>query len=135
MSSPSLDLQAAIVSRLKADAAVTALIAGRVYDAVPQNAEFPYVSLGPVDELSDDADCVDGFDISLQVDCWSRAVGAPEAKNLSNAVRLALKGLTLPPAANPLVYFRHRQTVISRDPDGLTTRARMEFVAFIEQQP
>jgi hypothetical protein len=42
----SLDLQKAVVARLKADAGVTALVGQRIYDRVPPDAVFPYVSLG-----------------------------------------------------------------------------------------
>src|SRR5688500_11924265 len=50
------------------------LIAQRVYDFVPTEPEFPYVSLGPDQVVSDDADCITGFEITLQIDAWSRAV-------------------------------------------------------------
>lgn len=133
MTSPTLELQGAIVARLKADAAVSALIAGRVYDAVPSNPTFPYVSFGPSDELSDDADCITGFDIAMQIDCWSRAVGFPEARRISDAVRAALVATDLPITANALVYFTHRQTRLFRDPDGLTSHAAISFEAFAEQ--
>lgn len=133
MTSPTLELQGAIVARLKADAAVTALIAGRVYDAVPPNPTFPYVSFGPSDELSDDADCITGFEISMQIDCWSRSVGFPEVRRISDAVRAALVATDLPITANALVYFNHRQTRLFRDPDGLTSHAALSFDAFAEQ--
>lgn len=139
MTSPSLELQGAIVARLRAFADVSALIGSRVFDTVPRAANgdvtagFPYVSLGPADELTEDADCVRGFDISLQLDCWSRAVGFPEVKALSDAVRRALHDHDLPLSANALVYFEHRQTRLLRDPDGLTSHAVMTFQAFVEQ--
>ncbi|TPN43208.1 DUF3168 domain-containing protein [Mesorhizobium sp. B1-1-7] len=133
MTSPSLELQGAIVTRLKAVAGVTALIGQRVYDRVPANAIFPYVTLGPMDELSDDADCITGFSIALDINVWSRAVGFPEAKRISDAVRGALRDTDLALTDNALVYFQHRQTVFSEDPDGLTNRARMSFEAFAEQ--
>lgn len=131
--SPSLDLQGAIVARLKASAPITALVGDRIFDAVPENASFPYVSMGPSDELSDDTDCTTGFDIAFQVDCWSRAVGFPEVKALSDAVRHALRGFEPALASNTLVYFQHRQTRIFRDSDGLTSHAAMTFEAFAEQ--
>lgn len=133
MTSPSLELQGAIVTRLKAVAAVTLLIGTRIYDQVPNGAAFPYVSFGPTDELTEDATCIDGFDISLQIDCWSRAVGFPEVKAVSDAVRAALHEYDLPLTNNALVYFRHRQTRILRDPDGLTSHAILTFEAFAEQ--
>ena len=133
MTSPVLELQGAIVARLKANAAVSALIGQRVYDAVPDNPAFPYVSFGPADELSDDVDCVDGFEITMQIDCWSRAVGFPEVKRISDTVRAALVKTDLTIADNALVYFEHRITRVFRDPDGLTSHAAISFQAFAEQ--
>lgn len=133
MASPSLELQGAIVDRLKATAAVTALVADRIYDTVPDGATFPYVTAGEGDELSEDADCVTGFDISLDIDVWSRKKGFPEAKQISDAVRSALTEVELSIATNALVYFQHRQTRFLRDPDGLTQHAVLTFEAFVEQ--
>lgn len=133
MTSPSLELQGAIVSRLKSFAPVTAVVGSRVYDVVPSEAAFPYVSLGPADETSDDADCLTGFEVSLQVDCWSRAVGFPEVKALCDAVRQALHNYEPSLSSNALVSLTHRQTRVFRDSDGLTSHAAMTFEAIVEQ--
>jgi hypothetical protein len=133
MASPSLELQIAIVSRLRATAAVTNLISDRVFDHVPEDADFPYVTVGEGDETSDDVDCIEGFDISLYIDVWSREVGFPEAKMISDALRYALKSPALTLVTNALVYFRHRQTRFIRDPDGLTSHAVLTYEAFAEQ--
>ena len=133
MASPSLELQGAIVARLKGSAGLTALVGSRVYDAVPSNAVFPYVTVGEGDETSDDADCIDGFEISLDIDVWSRGVGFPEAKRISDEIRKALKSPELKLTQNALVYFNHRQTRFLRDPDGKTSHAVLTFEAFAEQ--
>lgn len=133
MTSPSLELQGAIVARLKADAAVTGLIGSRVYDRVPDAGTFPYVSFGPEQILPDDADCITGFEISMQIDAWSRGVGFPEVKRIAEAVRAALHAVELTLMDNALVSFEHRQTRIFRDPDGITNHAAIEFVALVEQ--
>lgn len=133
MASPSLELQGAIVSRLKATSAVTSIVGDRVYDRVPKDALFPYITIGEGDEISEDADCITGFDISLDIDVWSRAVGFPEAKRISDAIRTALTASELTITANALVYFQHRQTRFLRDPDGITQHAVLTFEAFAEQ--
>ncbi|MDQ0996879.1 hypothetical protein QFZ34_002061 [Phyllobacterium ifriqiyense] len=133
MTSPVLELQAAIVARLKANATVNGLIGGRVYDAVPANPTFPYVGFGPADELSDDVDCITGFEITMQIDCWSRAVGFPEVRRISDAVRAALVDTDLTITDNAIVYFTHRITRVFRDPDGSTSHAALTFSAFAEQ--
>lgn len=133
MTSPTLELQRAIVERLKADLTVSALVAGRVYDSVPAEPVFPYISIGPTDEASDDVDCIDGFEIAMQIDVWSRAVGYPETRRVVDAVRQALTAAEIALVDNALVYFDHRITRTMRDPDGLTSHAAMTFEAFAEQ--
>lgn len=131
---PSLELQGAIVARLKASAGVTAIVGQRVYDQVPPSATFPYVTLGADQAVSDDADCITGFEISVQVDVWSRKqVGFTEAKQAAHAIRTALLGTDLSLTTNAMVSFEHRQTAYENDPDGQTRRARMTFVALVEQ--
>lgn len=140
MTSPTLELQAGIVQRLKADSAVAAIVGARVYDNVPTEAKrtadtgaaWPYVAMGPSDETSDDADCITAFEISFQIDCFSRAVGFPQARSLADAVRAAIHDYDFALTTNALVYFQHRQTRFFRDPDGLTSHAAMTFTAFVE---
>lgn len=133
MTSPTLELQGAIVTRLKAQPAVTALIGQRIYDDVPAQPVFPYVSFGPSDELTEDAECIEGFEISMQIDVWSRSVGFPEARQIADAVRQALHGYEFNLTSNALVTFQHRITRMFRDPDGLTNHAALTFAGFAEQ--
>ena len=132
MSSPTHELQVSIVTRLKASAAVTALVGQRVFDHVPADADWPYVSIGPSDELSDDADCIATFVISQQIDVWSQDVGYPEARRIADAVRQALKA-DLVLGDNAMVSFEHRITRYLRDPNPLVSRASLTFDAIVEQ--
>ena len=133
MTSPTYELQGQIVTLLKASSDLSAIIGGRVYDRVPENPTFPYVSFGSSDEVSDDAECIDGFTVTMQIDVWSRAVGFPECRRIVDAVRKALPedGITL--ADNALVTFTHRISRVFRDNDGLTSHGAMTFEAFVEQ--
>lgn len=133
MSSPSLELQAAIVKRLKSVADVTALISSRVYDRVPTGPTFPYVSVGPKQILFDDIGCQTGFEIFIQLDAWSRSPGFQEAERIAETVRAALHRYDFSLTDNALVSFEHLQTRVLRDPDGLTSHAVIEFVALVEQ--
>lgn len=134
MASPELELQGEIVKRLKADPAVVALVAQRVYDTVPANATFPYVSYGPADALTVDADCITALDVGVQLDVWSRNPGYPEADRIVDAVRRALHEAAIELPTNALVLFEHRQSIVRRDPDGLTSHGIMSFSAIIEQE-
>lgn len=133
MADPSLELQGAIVAVLKNTAAVQSLIGTRIYDPVPAGATFPYVSIGPDDLISDDADCITGFEITVQIDAWSRQPGFKEVKQVSDAVREALHNYAFSLSVNASVLFEHRITRNLRDPDGLTTHAAMTFTGFVEK--
>ena len=133
MADPDLELQGEIIKRLKADAGVAALVNGRVYDSVPSGAPFPYVSYGPSDLVTDDADCITGFDGFHQLDAWSRAVGYPEVKKIAEAVRTCLHDAPIALPSNALVFLEHRSTRYVRDPDGLTSHAVIQLETVIEQ--
>jgi len=131
--SPSLELQGAVVARLKAYPGLAALVEARVFDRVPEKAELPYLSWGPEQAISDDAEGITGFDVTIQIDAWSRKVGLPEVKRIAEQVRLALTEQELALDDNALVLLEHRQTRMLPEPDGLTSHAAIEFAAFIEQ--
>lgn len=134
--SPELELQGVIRNQLKADPQLTALIEGRVYDQAPKGAPFPCVSFGPSQAVSDDADCLTGFTVTIQLDAWSRAVGFPEVKRIADAVRDALHGRddVLALTVNALVSFEHVSTDTRRAEDGLSSRAIMFFDAAVERR-
>ncbi|MET3601814.1 DUF3168 domain-containing protein [Martelella mangrovi] len=134
----SYELAFAVMNRLKADAAVSAFVAGQVFDRVPAEPkpQSPYTSLGPTDSVQDDAECIAGQEISFQVDCWSwgagEAYGSAEVRKLAGAVRQCLHGAEFTLAENAFVMLEHRVTRIMRDPDGVTNHAAMTFSAFVE---
>lgn len=133
MASPSYELQVAIVTRLRANPAVSALVGTRIFDEVPKGAAFPYITIGEADETSVDADCIDAFELSIDIDVWSRDPGFMQSKVISDAVRKALKSPDLELPTNALVIFNHRQTRSFRDEDGLTSHAVMTFEGIAEQ--
>lgn len=133
MASAELELQGAVVGRLKADAPLTVLVQGRVYDQPPSPVAYPYVTIGEAQTIRDDATCVSGGQVYLTLHAWSQAVGFPEVKRIADAVveSLHLAPITLP--TNRLISIMHRQTRTFRDPNGLTSHAVIEFVANTEK--
>lgn len=138
--SPMLELQGAIITRLKTNTLVASICDGRVYDHVPRGpngditARFPFVAIGASDEVQDDADCIVALEMFIDIEVWSRSVGFPEARELTHAVRLALHDHDLNLSTNALVFFQHRQTRTFRDPDGITSHAVLGFEAVAEQR-
>lgn len=114
------ELQRLLFAALKADSAVMA-IAANVYDHVPANeygSKTAYVSFGPVSTNEDDAECISGQEVHVQIDCWSKAVGALECKNLTSAVRKALHRKPLELTDNALVDVWVTLTRVFPDPEG-----------------
>jgi hypothetical protein len=130
---PSLELQKAIVAALKADPAVNAIVAGRVYDGVPANAVKPYVSFGPFQLLPEHADCLNGGEAIIQLDGWAAGPSTVQVKQLgaaiANALDFAPLALDLP---QQLVELTVEQTQYLRDPDGITAHAVVTLHAFTE---
>ncbi len=137
--SPSLELQGAIVDRLKADVALIGLIAERVYDHVPRGsngavtADFPFVGMADSHELRDDVLCQHGWEIIFSFDAWSRKPGFVEARQIVHAMVESLHNWDAPLPTNRLITLQHRQTRMFRDPDGLTSHGVVEFVAHVTE--
>ena len=133
MASADLELQGEIVARLKADASLSALVAGRIYDEPPEGAVYPYVTTGEAQLLRTDLTCVSGADVYLTLHAWSQSVGFPEVKRIADAVAesLHLAPLSLP--TNRLIELTHSQTRAFRDVDGVTSHAVIEFTARVEK--
>lgn len=130
---PELELQGAIVARLKADSVFGTVAGGRIYDQPPSPATFPYVTIGEAQFIRDDATCISGGDVYLTMHAWSRAVGFPEVRRVADAVVESLHLAPLTLATNRLVSIMHRQTRVFRDPDGLTSHAVIDLVANVER--
>src|SRR5215207_1980540 len=128
----SLELQKALVARLRGDTGVAALVGTRIYDQPPPEPVYPYISLGPDQILPSRADCYDGSEITLQVDAWSRSVGYPEVKRIADAIRASLNDAPLVLAGQRLVDIYESETRTLRDPDGATSHAAISFRALTE---
>lgn len=136
---PVYELKAAVIARLKADSSVAYFVGSRVYDRPPDGSIIsPYVSMGQADAVSDSADCIDGQEITLQIDCWSwgsgQAFGSAEVSKLSGAVRAALHEAEFSLTENALATISHRITRYTRESDGITNRAIISITAFVEVQ-
>lgn len=135
MTSPSLEVQGAVVSALKANAALMALVNG-VWDSVPADpwgAKLAYVSLGPEDSVIDDADCIDGEEISLQIDVWSRKPGRVACKEICHAVKGVLHHAEITLTANALVEMEVETIRILKDPDQTTTHGVITLRIAVEE--
>ena len=117
----SLPLQKAVVAALKADAGVAALVNGRVYDSVPNNAVKPYVSMGPFQVLPEDADCSEGVAVIMQVDAWASGPDSVQVKRLGAAIAKVLHQAELALDEGQRLVLMAIETIqYLRDPDNIT---------------
>lgn len=104
-----------------------------VFDRVPEKAGFPRITFGPGQVVPDDADCVRSLTVFLQLDVWSRAVGAIEARGIAGEI-YALVHDTEPALAGyswvgPLRIESRRDM---GDPDGVTTHVAIMLTGDLE---
>jgi len=143
---PTYELQLAALNALRASTALTAIVGTKIYDRVPEkqvngqivpDVASPYISFGPVTVISDDADCIDGIEVTFQLDAWSwgsgLAYGSVQVRQIAGLIRKALNNAELSLADNAFVAIRHELTRILRDSDGVTNHAAIQFTAIIEQ--
>lgn len=127
---PVLDLQGAIIARLRADAGVTALVGTKVFD-LPQAANTePYISIGPSSYQEEYTDCIRGGEVLIQIDAWSTQSAQIEVRNMADAVRKAMRAdFTL--MNNAIVSLEHWRTDYLVD--GTSKHASIRFTAYVEE--
>ena len=132
--SAAAELQKSIYQALVADAAVGTFIGARIYDNVPVEAVFPYVSFGPSHEIDDDEGCIDGEEHVIQIDVWDRSQGRKvNAKRINSAIKSTLHDADLS-MADPyaLAFIRVRDTRCFLDADGVTAHGVIIVEARVE---
>lgn len=127
MSEPSYALQVAIVREL--DNKTEARTA--VFDKVTPGV-FPRISIGSGQVLADDPDCVDGFDVYFQIDCWSDEENYKQVKSIAGEVWQLLHKKDVPVSGFNLIDLRIESTDFSRDDVQGVNRARMAVKAYME---
>lgn len=131
----SLALQGYMRETLGASSELQELVDDRIYDQVPPQAVMPYVTIGLVQETSEQIGTVDddcsyqGVEGIAQIDCWSRTVGYPGVKLIAEACRRAFP-TNLPAIPGlALTEFMFDRYQVLRDPDGMTSHAVIEYRA------
>lgn len=128
-----LALQKALITRLKADADIIALVGGRVYDEPPQNATFPLLRLGELNVSALRASCVRAATVTFGIEAESRPTsGRVEATRCAEAVVAALDGYALSVTGFSTVSLLWRGTTVDRDGDGESYTAIAAFTAVLD---
>jgi hypothetical protein len=133
MPSASWSLQKSIYAVLAVDGPLLALLgAPRIFDDVPQRAEFPYVTLGQsvVRDWSTGGGPGEEHLVTLHV--WSRAEGRREVHEIMGAIRAALHDQALALEGHHLVNLRYELSESRREPDGETCHGIVRLRAATE---
>ena len=126
-------LQKALFAHLVADSSLTALLGGaKIYDDVPRDAEFPYVTFGAsvVRDWSTGSD--EGFEHVVTLHAWSRANGRRESHEIVGALRSSLHDQTLSIDGHRLINLRHQMSEARREDDGETYHGIVRYRAVTE---
>jgi len=119
MPSSSWALQQSLLGKLARDATLLSLLgAPRVYDDVPQGADFPYLTFGHSLARDWSTGTDEGSEHILTLHVWSQAKGRKEAHEIMGAVRSALHDQVLSLTGHRLINLRHEFSEARREPDG-----------------
>lgn len=129
-------LQEAVYQRLVGDTALNGLVAGAIYDALPQGT-IPdlYVTLGPEDVRAQSDKTGGGAWHRLSVSVISNAAGFQTAKQVAAAISDALVDapLTLSRGTCPALHFFRARA--RRDGTGDLRRIDLIFRARVDDTP
>ncbi|MCB1491904.1 MAG: DUF3168 domain-containing protein [Rhodobiaceae bacterium] len=125
--SSSLALQTALY-----DAVTAALPGVAVYDHVPPDAGFPYVTFGQAVTRDIGGAAAPLDEHTLQVFVWSRAESRVEAAEKAETVRAALETAAVSATGHAIVNRAVEQIDITRDPKTRIFRAQLRLRAATE---
>lgn len=121
---PSLLLQDIIVRALKGAATGVGV---RVYDEVPEDAVFPYITIGNTQVVGEGVEGLRGAEVYQTIDIWSRSTGKGELKTLGGHVIAALDDADLSRGPLSVNCCELEDVNYQNDPDGKTTHAVLTF--------
>lgn len=107
MSSANLELQKAVYTALKGDAAVVTLLGGnKFFDHVPPASAFPYVTFGrtTVYDWSTDSDV--GSEHLFTIHVWSRAGGKSQTLGIMSEIERIMTSVPLQIEGHRLINLR-----------------------------
>jgi hypothetical protein len=121
--------QEAVYARLMSDAPLQALIGdpARIYDLVPPDAAFPYLTLGDVTVREFDTKDRTGFEQTFLLHVWSRQRGRKELKAILQAVFDRLHQSALSVTGADAVSCQFLSCSVGAENDGLTLHGVMRF--------
>lgn len=106
-----------------------------IYDDVPQDAAFPYVTLGDDTHLAFDTDDSLGAESTIVVHVWSRYRGRKEVKEIQSLIYERLVRQFIPVQDHDLITIEFEYSDVIMDPDGMTRHGVQRFRVLTERYP
>lgn len=126
-------LQKGIFEALVSDTTLISLLGGaHVYDHVPRQTRFPYVTLGTIICRDWSTGTESGFEHFLTIHVWSRAGGHKETQEIVGLIGDALHDALISLTGHALVNLRFDSSEIRRERDGETLHGIMRYRAVTE---
>jgi hypothetical protein len=131
MSGASLAVQKLLTAALRADNEISVLVSG-VFDFVPVQAAYPYITLGP-DLASDWSSKTNrGHEHRVLMSVWDAPGSSARAKQLLAAIEDAVCGMAGSVENQRIVNVLFLRSFVTKDPDG-ATQGVIEFRIRSEQ--
>lgn len=124
-------LQAALYSRLSGDAALMTLVTG-VYDFVPADAAYPYVTLGEMSGEDASTATTAGMRFNFSLRVYSREAGRKKTAQIMERIHTLLHLVNISVSGQSLVMLRLESSDITLGNDGLTYVGSLRFRAIVE---
>lgn len=125
-------VQTVIFSALNTDAPLNLVVTG-VYDSVPQQEQFPYVTIGEDVIVEWDTVSNVGASASITIHTWSRARGRAEVKEIQGIIYEALHRKEFSIAGFDVVATDFISSQSFMDADGLTRHGVSTFRILIDK--
>lgn len=126
------ELQQAIYAALNGDATLGAMING-VFDHVPQDTEYPYVTIGEMRASDYSTKTTAGVQIDFSVNVYSRGKGSKSCLDIITRVNDLLHDVDLTLATCEHINTRFVSSDIIRRPDGLTYHGVINFRVVVQE--
>ncbi|MFF9146321.1 DUF3168 domain-containing protein [Streptomyces sp. NPDC014861] len=132
-----LAVQGAVYAVLSADATLTGDLGVGVYDAVPEEASFPYVVLGEATEVPANSQDRHGRDVVITLHVWTRALGHTEGLEIGQRIQALLdhQPLSIPGLDHVATLFEFGQTLVDPEPPGDIRHLVLRYRVRTEQPP
>jgi hypothetical protein len=134
VSSALTEIQQAIYSRLTGDATLMGKITG-VFDQVPENQPFPYVTIGEYTSVPFRTMTRFGEEVTVTLHIWSQYNGFKEALDiLDDMNRLLADKEDITVTGYDLVACFYEFSETLRDPDGMTRHVPVRYRFIVQKQ-